>query len=115
VLGTQTASILALNKTGRVRQVAPLPLEVQGEEVGYDLPGAVPAAAVAFPALGSEGVEPVVDRDLVAAANVPPGKHLDTTSHGIGIARVVEIAPGRQQDRAGFEVQLTEVVPLFLG
>ena len=106
---------LALNEGRSVGQVCRLSIEVEGEEAADDLTLACSAPAPAWPAVVIvEPVQAVVDGDLLARPYVDPCQHLDAAPHSVGLTGVVEVAAGRQQDRAGLEVQLAQVPPLLV-
>ena len=94
-----------------MRQQQPLPLRLHREEASDHRARAVRSAAGTGPRVALEGVEPVVDGDLVACCDGTPGEDIHTVSHRIRVARVVQVAPGRGHHREAVEPELTEVDP----
>src|SRR4051812_6919777 len=86
-----TTPVLTPDEGGSVRQQQSLTVCVHGEEAAGDRSNAVRRAAMARPTVPLERVEPVVDGDLLASRDRPPGKHRDAVAHGTRIAGVVEI------------------------
>lgn len=74
---------------------------------------AAPTAALAPRALLAEGVQAVVDRDLLPLADRAPGDDLDAAAHRVRFAGVVQIAARRQEHSAAVEVELRQVASVL--
>ena len=96
-----------------VRQVSALCRFVQREEATDDNTAAVRTPALAAPDRVIEGVEAVVDRDLVATGDVSPSEDYDSVAHRVRVTGVVEVAAGGQENCARVEVEFTQV-PLVI-
>jgi hypothetical protein len=82
--------VLPLNEGGSVGQVHLLPWVIDGEETPRHYSGTVRRAAIAGRNVGVvKCVQPIVDCDFFPSVNVSPCEDSNTTSHGIGIARVI--------------------------
>lgn len=88
-----------------VRQEQPLAIDVHSEEAADHEASAVLRTALAGPAVVIEGVEPVVNGDLVAGGDGTPCEHGDAVAHGVRIAGVIEVAARRGQHREALEAQ----------
>jgi len=112
--GGAPTPVLTADEGGREWQVERLERFVERKEAAHDLPGASGHAASAVPHVLAEGVQPIVDGDLVACGDETPSEHLHTRTHGVRFAAVVEIAAGWKQNGAGLEIQLAEMALLLL-
>ena len=108
-------TVFLLDKPGRIRQIEALLFFAQGEKAEREIPLAHRASTYAFAALACEGVEPIVDGDLRALTNILPCIDVRALAHRIRLARVIQVAAGRQQDCASLPIQLAEMSLLLLG
>lgn len=106
--------VLATDEGRRVAEQQRLALWIHCEDAADDGARAVLRAALARPRRTVEGVEAVVDRDLFALLDRPPGEDLDTMSHRVGIAGVIEVAARRCENSEPVESELAQVDPLAL-
>jgi hypothetical protein len=104
-----TAPVLVTNEGGGVKKQELLALRVHCEEAAREGAGAGLRPAVAGPGRIVEGIEAVVDRDLVTSCNRMPGEDLYAMAHGVRVAGVVEVAAGRCENREAIESKLTEM------
>lgn len=113
---TPSATVeLATDEGGGVGKQQLLASGVHGEEAAHYGAGAVPGAALTGPGRSVEGIESVVDRDLVAFLERPSGKDLHPVSHRARIAGVVEVAARRCEDSEPVESKFAEMDPFPLG
>jgi hypothetical protein len=84
-------------------------LRAHREEAAHDGAGAGLRPTVAGPGRTVEGIEAVVDRDLVTSCNRMPGEDLYAMAHGVRVAGVVEVAARRPEDCEAIESQLTQM------
>ena len=70
---------------------------------------------MAGPGIAVEGVEAVVDGDLLATVDCSPGEHLDAMAHGVRITGMIEVAAGRGEHGEPVETELAQVDPVPLG
>lgn len=109
---TVSAAVLTPDELWRVGQVGLLDLLVQGEEAPDDVSLAARTPARTLPTLIREGVEPIVDPDLLTHLDVSPGEYLGAAPHRIWRAGVIEVAARREQDGDGLPVELAEMALL---
>src|SRR6266542_5005557 len=88
---------------------------IQREEAAGDLPDTARRSADARPAVGAEGVQPVIDRDLLAGPDAAPGEDPDPAPHRVRLAGVIQVAAGWEKHGAALEVELTEMTTLVFG
>ncbi len=98
-------AVLIANELWRIWQIRALPLLTQREIAEDERAHTVGASADTLTALACEGIQPIVDRNLLALPNWFPSIDMRTFAHGIGIAGVIEIAAWRQQDCALIPIQ----------
>lgn len=108
-------AVFALYKFRRIWQIDDLQVVTQREKAADDRAWAIRASTRAIPVLACKGIQPVVDRDLLALANILPGKHMRTLPHRIRVARVVEVAAGSKQNRAALPIELAQMALILLG
>jgi hypothetical protein len=106
--------VLASDEGRGVWEEQLLALGIHREEASHHRPGAGLGPARARPRAPVEGVEPVVDRDLLVLGYRSPREDLDAVSHGVRIAGVVQVAPRRSEDGEAIESELAQVDPLPL-
>jgi hypothetical protein len=104
-----TLSPFAPDEGGGVWQQKLLALRGHREEVADHGSGAVGRSASARPRIAVEGVQPVVDRDLLTGGDRSPREHLHTMAHGIRVAAMVQEATRGLEDREAIERQLAEM------
>ena len=107
--GPCAAPVLATDERGGVRNEQLLALRAHREEAAHDGAGAGRRPAAATPGRAVEGIEAVVDRDLVTGGNRTPGEDLDAMAHGVRIAGVVEVAAWRREHREAIESELAQM------
>jgi len=107
--GRQAKAVFDLNEARGEAEVLALSLGWKREEVAGDLPRARRSTARALPPLGPESVKAIVNRDLLASPNSAPRKDLNAAAHGVRLARVVQVATRRKENRAPIVVELAEV------
>ena len=83
-------TVLAPNEGGSVGEIHLLSLVIEGEETLRHYSRTLGRAAIAGRNVGIvKCVEPIVDCDFFPSVNVSPCEDSNTTSHGIGVARVI--------------------------
>jgi hypothetical protein len=89
-------------------------VRVHRKEAALDRAGASFRPALAGPRRTVEGVEAVVDGDLVTCCNRMPGEDLDSMAQCVRFAGVVEIAARRRENAEAIEAELTQMDALPL-
>jgi hypothetical protein len=97
------------NEGGGVREEELLASRVHRKEATHDRAAAGFRPAVAGPGRAVEGVEAVVDCDLVTCCNRMPGEDCDAMAHGVRLAGVIEVAARRRENREAIECELTQM------
>jgi hypothetical protein len=110
-----SATVLTSDERGRIGEIGALAIFVHLEEAPDDPTRAIRAAARARPARAVEGIEPIVDRDLLSRTDLLPREYLHPAAHRVRVARVVEVAPRRQHDGEAVPTELREVHPILRG
>ena len=98
----------------RVREEEFLTLGIHREEAANHGARATLCAAVAGPRGSVEGVQAVVNRDLLALLDRSPSEDRDAMSHRVRVTGVVEVTAGWREDSEPVERELTQVDPVPL-
>jgi hypothetical protein len=106
--------ILISNELWHVGQVEALLVFTQGKEAADDIPLTIRTATPAFPTLTREGIEPIVDGDLLPWLDLFPSVHIDSFAHRIRVTSMVEVTAWRQKYRAGLPIEFTQMALIFL-
>lgn len=99
--------ILFSNELWGVRQIETLPLFTQSKETVNHIPRTILTATQTLIVPAIEGVKPIVNGNFFTLLDVFPGEHVDSLTHGVGIASMVEITAWRKENGAGFPIQFT--------
>src|SRR5437879_354200 len=97
--------ILISNELWRVGQVEALLVSAQGKEAADDVPLTIRTATPAFPTPTREGIEPIVDGDLLPWPDLFPGVHIDPFAYRIGVTSMIEVTAWWQKYRAGLPIE----------
>src|SRR5262249_39620342 len=99
--------ILFSNEHWGVRQIETLLLFTQSKETVTHIPGTMLTTTQTLIAPAIEGIEPIVNGNFLTLSDVFPGEHVDSLTHGVGIASMVEITARRKENGAGLPIQFT--------
>src|SRR5688572_27243666 len=86
MLGGMASAIFVPNELRRIRQVHLLPLFTQCEITKDEMSCAICAPTQAVITLPAKGIQPIVDRNLLALLNRFPRIDICAFAHGVGVA-----------------------------
>jgi hypothetical protein len=107
-------TVLTLDEVGSIWEVDLLSSAIEGEEAPRHYSRTAQRATIAVRNVRIvKCVQLIVDRDLIPSINVSPCEDSNTTSHCIGVARVIEIAARGKKNDARVKVEFTEMASLI--
>ena len=96
---------LISNEFWRVGQGEALLVFAQGKKAADDIPLTIRTATPAFPPLTREGIESIVDGDLLPWPDLFPSEHIHPFAHRIRVTSMIEVTAWRQKDRTGLPIE----------